>query len=87
MKLGGFLILGHDVDKYTPEASNRLWDQVILIVIRLNSSKIMTGSVKTSFTNHFSQYSFEKMQSFSGVMSQLNFCLKSNEIYLIEYEV
>ena len=41
----------------------------------------MTGSVKTSFTNHFSQYSFEKMQSFSGVLSQLNFCLKYNEIY------
>jgi len=44
---GGFLILGHDVDKYTPSAS-QLWDQ----------------------------FGFEKMQSFSGALSQLNFWSK-----------
>ena len=69
LKLGGFLILGHDVDKYTPAASNRLWDQVIVISM-LNSLEIM--STLTSITNDFFQFGFEKMQSFSGALSQLN---------------
>ena len=41
----GFLVLGHDVDRYSPNNEIPIWDK----------------------------YGFEKMQSFSGAMSQLNF--------------
>ena len=41
----GFLVLGHDVDRYSPDDEIPAWDK----------------------------YGFEKMQSFSGAMSQLNF--------------
>ena len=41
----GFLVLGHDVDRYSPDDTIPIWDK----------------------------YGFEKMQSFSGAMSQLNF--------------
>ena len=41
----GFLVLGHDVDRYSPDDTIPVWDK----------------------------YGFEKMQSFSGAMSQLNF--------------
>ena len=41
----GFLVLGHDVDRYSPDNEIPVWDK----------------------------YGFEKMQSFSGAMSQLNF--------------
>ena len=41
----GFLVLGHDVDRYSPNDEIPIWDK----------------------------YGFEKMQSFSGAMSQLNF--------------
>ena len=33
--IGGFLILGHDVDKYDP-SSSQLWDQVALKVMKCN---------------------------------------------------
>ena len=62
---GGFLILGHDVDKYTPSAS-QLWDQV------QNTKDIL---IKANLRN-FLQFGFEKMQSFSGALSQLNFWSK-----------
>ena len=41
----GFLVLGHDVDRYSADDTIPIWDK----------------------------YGFEKMQSFSGAMSQLNF--------------
>ena len=41
----GFLVLGHDVDRFSPDNEIPVWDK----------------------------YGFEKMQSFSGAMSQLNF--------------
>ena len=65
MPQGGFLILGHDVDKYTPSAS-QLWDQV------QNTKDIL---IKANLRN-FLQFGFEKMQSFSGALSQLNFWSK-----------